>query len=57
MKLGSGSGSRNLGMLLLGIWLVLTGLLPLLNMKLSPNVTIGLAVLGIAAGILILLRR
>jgi hypothetical protein len=44
-------------MLLLGLWLILTGLLPLLNMKLSPNVTIGLAVLGIAAGILILLRR
>lgn len=57
MKLTNGSGSRNLGMLLLGLWLVLTGLLPLLNMKLSPNVTIGLAVLGIAAGILILLRR
>ncbi len=57
MKLTNGSGSRNLGMLLLGLWLVLTGLLPLLNMKLSPNVTVGLAVLGIAAGILILLRR
>jgi hypothetical protein len=44
-------------MLLLGLWLILTGLLPLLNMKLSPTVGTGLAVLGIVAGILILLRR
>ena len=43
--------------LLLGIWLILNGLLPLLNMKLSTTVTTGLAVLGIVAGILILLRR
>lgn len=57
MKLTSGSGRRNLGMLLLGIWLILTGLLPLLNMRLSPNITMGLAVLGIVAGVLILLRR
>ncbi len=48
---------RNLGMILLGLWLILTGLLPLLNMKLSPAVTTGLAVVGIAAGVLILLRR
>ena len=48
---------KNLGMILLGLWLILTGLLPLLNIKLSATVTTGLAVLGIAAGILILLRR
>lgn len=48
---------RNLGMLLLGLWLILTGLLPLLSIKLSPTMTTGLAVLGIVAGILILLRR
>jgi hypothetical protein len=48
---------RNLGMLLLGLWLILTGLLPLLNLRLSSTVTTGLAMLGIVAGILILLRR
>ena len=48
---------RNLGMVLLGLWLILSGLLPLLNIKVSSTVTTGLAVLGIAAGILILLRR
>lgn len=48
---------RNLGMILLGFWLILTGLLPLLNIKVSATVTTGLAVLGILAGILILLRR
>jgi hypothetical protein len=48
---------RNLGMLLLGLWLILTGLLPLLNVKVSSMVTTGLAVLGIVAGILILLKR
>ena len=48
---------RNLGMLLLGLWLILTGLLPLLSIKVSSTVTTGLAVLGIGAGILILLRR
>ena len=48
---------RNLGMILLGVWLILTGLLPLVNMKLSPMVDTALAVLAIAAGILILLRR
>ena len=57
MALTNSSAGRNLGMLLLGVWLILTGLLPLLNMKLSSIVTTGLAVLGIVAGILILLRR
>ena len=57
MNLAGSWAGRNLGMTLLGLWLILTGLLPLLNMRLSANVTIGLAVLGIVAGILILLRR
>jgi hypothetical protein len=56
MALSSLAG-KNLGMLLLGLWLILTGLLPLLNIRLAPTVTTGLAVLGIVAGILILLRR
>ncbi len=57
MKLIDSLGSRNLGMLLLGIWLILTGLLPLLNMRVSPTVSMVLSVLAIVAGILILLRR
>ena len=57
MAITDGLGSRNLGMLLLGIWLILTGLLPLLNVAVSPTVTMVMAVLAILAGILILLRR
>jgi hypothetical protein len=56
MSLTSVAG-RNLGMLLLGLWLILYNLLPLLNIKVSSTVTTALAVLGIIAGILILLRR
>ncbi|MEK6282588.1 MAG: hypothetical protein AABN95_19685 [Acidobacteriota bacterium] len=57
MALPDSWGSRNLGMLLLGIWLILTGLLPLLDVRISPTVSMVLAVLAILAGILILLRR
>ena len=57
MALTNSLAGRNLGLLLLGIWLILNGLLPLLNIKLSSTVITGLGVLGIVAGILILLRR
>jgi hypothetical protein len=57
MALTSSLAGRNLGMILLGLWLILTGLLPLLNIRISSTVTTGLAILGIAAGILILIRR
>lgn len=57
MKLTNSLGSRSVGMLLLGVWLILTGLLPLLNMRLSATVSTVLAVLAIVAGILILLGR
>ena len=57
MALTSSLAGRNLGMILLGLWLILTGLLPLLNIKLSSTVTTGLAILAIAAGVLILIRR
>lgn len=50
-------GGGNLGMLLLGLWLILTGLLPLIDIKVSSAVAMGLAVLAIIAGILIMLRR
>ena len=57
MALTNSLAGRNFGMILLGLWLILIGLLPLLGVKLSPTVTTGLAVLGIVAGILILLKR
>jgi hypothetical protein len=57
MAVTDGFAGRSFGMILLAIWLILTGLLPLLNVKLSSTVTTGLAILGIAAGVLILLRR
>jgi hypothetical protein len=57
MALTSSLAGKNVGMILLGLWLILTGILPLLNIKISSTVTTGLALLGIAAGILILIRR
>jgi hypothetical protein len=47
---------KNLGMLLLGVWLILSGLIPLLNLSFSGLSTL-LAILAIAAGALILLGR
>jgi hypothetical protein len=44
-------------MILLAIWLILTGLLPLLNIRVSTTVNTVLAVLAIGAGLLILFRR
>lgn len=48
--------TKNLGMLLLGIWLILSGLLPLLHVSLGE---LGIAVqsLAIVAGAFILLGR
>jgi hypothetical protein len=57
MALTNSLAGRNLGMLLLGLWLILTGLLPLLNIRVSYTVNTGLAILAIVAGILIILRR
>jgi hypothetical protein len=51
MKLAS-----NLGMLLLGVWLVLFGALPLLNISFQGMGTV-LNVLAIAAGVLILMNK
>ena len=48
--------TRNLGMLLLGIWLILRGLVPLLDVT-APGVGPVMAVLAIAAGVLILVGR
>jgi hypothetical protein len=57
MPLTNNLAGRNLGMLLLGVWLILTGLLPLLSVRVSPTITTVLAILAIAAGLLILLKR
>ena len=48
--------TRNIGMLLLAVWLILTGLIPLLNFGFSGLGTL-MAVLAIAAGILIVIGR
>ena len=46
----------NLGMLLLGIWLIASGLLSLLSLN-FPALGLILAVLAVAAGVLLLLKR
>jgi hypothetical protein len=48
--------TRNTGMLLLGIWLIITGLIPLLNLSFSGLGTL-MAILALAAGALILVGR
>ena len=48
--------TKNLGMLLLGIWLILTGLLPMLHVGLG-ELGIAMELLAIVAGALILLGR
>ena len=47
---------RNLGTLLLAIWLILTGLIELVNFSFS-GLPIIMAILAMAAGVLLLLRR
>ncbi len=44
-------------MILLGVWLILTGLLPLAGVRESGNLSLLLNVLAAAAGLLILLGR
>lgn len=48
--------TKNLGMLLLGIWLILSGLIPVLGLSFS-GLGIIMAILAIAAGVLILIGR
>jgi hypothetical protein len=48
--------ATNLGMLLLGIWLVLTGALPLLGISFQGEAPL-MSVLAIAAGALILMNK
>ncbi|MFH0821374.1 MAG: hypothetical protein V2B18_01395 [Pseudomonadota bacterium] len=48
--------TKSLGMLLLGIWLIVTGLMTALSVG-NPIVHVLLALLAVAAGILIVLDR
>ena len=48
--------TRNSGMLLLGIWLILSGLVPLLSLSFA-GLGMLMAVLALASGVLILLGR
>jgi hypothetical protein len=48
--------TKNLGMILLGIWLIMTGLIPLLHFNFQ-GLSLIMAISAIAAGVLILLGR
>ena len=48
--------TRNIGMLLLAVWLIMTGLIPLLHLSFSGLGTV-MAILAIAAGVLIVVGR
>ena len=48
--------SKSLGMILLGIWLILTGLFPLLHVSFQ-GLSLIMSILAIAAGGLILIGR
>ncbi len=45
--------NKNLGMMLLGVWLILSGVIPLLSLSFSGLGTL-MAILAIAAGALII---
>jgi hypothetical protein len=48
--------NRSKGMLLLGLWVILSNLLPLLSLRI-PNTNLLLTVLGVVAGVLLLVDR
>ncbi len=48
--------TKNLGMLLLGVWLIVNALIPLLHFSFSELGTV-MAILAIVAGVLIILGR
>jgi len=48
--------TKNMGMLLLGIWLIMNGLMQVVSIPI-PSIGIIMAILGIAAGVLILMGR
>jgi hypothetical protein len=48
--------TKNVGMLLLGIWLILTGVIPLINLSFE-GLGVIMAALAIGAGVFIVLGR
>ncbi len=48
--------NRSKGMLLLGVWVLATNVLPLLSLRI-PNSSIALTLLGVVAGVLLLVDR
>lgn len=48
--------NRNIGLILAGIWLLLTGLIPILDIHIN-NLNLIMALLAIAAGVLLLMGR
>jgi hypothetical protein len=48
--------NRSKGMLLLGLWVILSNLLPLLSLRI-PNSSLLLTLLGVVAGVLLLVDR
>lgn len=48
--------TKNVGMILLGIWLIMTGLIPLLHLSFE-GLPLIMSILAIAAGVLVLLGR
>ncbi|HEV7664660.1 MAG TPA: hypothetical protein VGQ62_14070 [Chloroflexota bacterium] len=48
--------NRSKGLILLGVWVILTNLLPLLNVHI-PNSNLLLTLVGVVAGVLILVDR
>lgn len=48
--------TKNLGMVLLGIWLIMTGLIPLLKLNFE-GLSLIMAILAVVSGALILLGR
>ncbi len=48
--------TKNLGMILLGIWLIMTGLISLLHLSFE-GLPLMMSILAIASGVLVLLGR
>jgi polyferredoxin len=48
--------TKSLGMILLGIWLIVTGLIPLLNLSFE-GLSLIMSILAITAGVLVMFGR
>jgi hypothetical protein len=48
--------TKNLGLMLLGIWLIMTGLIPLLHLSFE-GLPLIMSILAIASGVLVMLGR